>query len=105
MPFTPDEQQRINKILAAYYNPSVSGGDGFSPLLMVNLFQRIVTLRDFAAAQQVINAETQAKLRELEDRIKVLEGSDVPDAATVYLSLTPQGGDIHELGISGGSEP
>ena len=86
MPFTPDEQDRVTRLFRAANDPSFPSGDAFSIPLMINLFMRIVKLRDFAAEQVALNQNLLSRLERLE-RIAMV------DDATAVLNLEPSGVD------------
>ena len=71
--FTAQEQALITKIQEARVDPSKSPGQGFSIDLLLAIFARIVTLRDFAAAQVVRNTDFSNKIASLDKRITSLE--------------------------------
>lgn len=90
MPFTPDEQIRIGKVIEGMRDPTKSIGDAFDLQSMVQLFTRIVTLRDFAAQQVALNQDLQSRITQLELR-NAYESTDI---AQVYLQLIPAGDDL-----------
>lgn len=91
MPFTPDEQIRITKVIEGMRDPTKAIGDAFDLASMVQLFTRIVTLRDFAAQQIALNQDLLARITQLELRAAYAS----TDIAQAYLQLIP--GDSGEL--------
>jgi hypothetical protein len=89
---TPDEQNRISRVLSAISNPAVGSGDAFSIEVMVNLFLRIVKLRDFAEEQVILNQQLHTRVRQLEIRL----GNHVVDDNEIYLTLSPAGESLYD---------
>lgn len=87
--YTPGEIELITQIQGAITDPTKSPGSGFSVPLMLAIFARVVTLRDFATAQLAVNAQLAARVTTLETQISVLNGNKTNDAAEVYLTLIP----------------
>lgn len=81
MPLTQQEQNRLDKILAASTDPGALGGEGFSIQIMIYMFQKIVDLRDFALDQLDVNQQLRQRLRRLEEFMFM-------DAAEVYLRIS-----------------
>lgn len=82
---TPDEQIRVNKVMASLSNPGYPVGDAFSMIVMIQLFMRVVTLRDFAAAQVATNQALAARISDLEQNVKT-DNATITSITTVMVA-------------------
>lgn len=71
--YTAQEIALIQQIQAAMANPDAPAGSGFSIELMLAVFARIVTLRDFQASQATTNNNLLTRVSTLEVAVALLQ--------------------------------
>lgn len=92
MPLTPEEQDRLYRVIAVATDPSYPPGEGFSPRILVYMYKKIVALQDLADTQKTINKQLSSRVRQLELLAARIVGGG--DTGEVYLSI-----DVIEDGV------
>lgn len=82
---TPDEQNRISRVIAGMSTPGYPVGDALSMQVMLALFMRVVTLRDFAAAQVNINQQLAARIQTLEREVLEVDSATIVGVSEVSI--------------------